>query len=97
MELHPRFSNKAIRHLFESSGIDLLKLDGAVLTDPEKRRQITMAACDGDPEVIAAQCDNMTPGEHLELIRSALMRDLVPASFREATAKAAAPTKSEEP
>jgi hypothetical protein len=50
---------------------------------------------DADAAKVAEACDDLTPGEHIELLTEAIRRDLVPASIREATAKAAETGKSE--
>ena len=96
MDLKPRFTTRAVRQLFEGSGIDLMKLSGDAITDAESRKAITIAGMpDADAAKVAEACDELTPGEHIELLTEAIRRDLVPASIREATAKAAAGAKSE--
>lgn len=96
MELKPRFSNRAIRRLFESHQIDLMRLPGEAVTDPETRLRITQAGHDeSEAENVKAACEELTPGEHIDLLTDAIRRDLIPASIREATAKAATPSKSE--
>lgn len=96
MTLNPRFTNRAVRSLFEESGIDVMHLEGDALTDSAKRIVMTRHACEGKPDEIIAACEDLTPGEHMDLLRAALLRDLVPASIREANAKAAPTTKSAE-
>ncbi len=89
MTINPRFTNAVIKSL-QNQGIDLFALTGAELTDHEKRVAITVAACPVmDADQITSACDNMTPGEHIEILLSSIKRDLVPASQREATATAA--------
>ena len=95
MTLNPRFTNRSIRQLFEDHQIDLMKLGGEAITDPAVRVKITIAGHpEAAPENVADLCDNLTPGEHISMLTEALRRDLIPASIREATAKAAAPDKS---
>jgi hypothetical protein len=96
MELKPRFTTRAVRQLFECHGIDLMKLSGDAITDSDSRKRITMGGMpDADAAKVAEACDDLTPGEHIELLTEAIRRDLVPASIREATAKAADTGKSE--
>lgn len=96
MELKPRFTTRAVRRIFESHGIDLMKLSGDAITDSESRKHITLGGMpDADAAKVAEACDDLTPGEHIELLTEAIHRDLVPASIREATAKAAPGSKSE--
>ena len=96
MELKPRFTTRAVRQLFERTGIDLMKLSGDAITDAGSRTAITIAGMpDADPAKVIDACDDLTPGEHIELLTEAIRRDLVPASIREATAKAAAGAKSQ--
>lgn len=104
-----RFTNWAIKWLFNVHKIDLMKLDGDVITDPEKRVFITAAGLlhsiegvlsDSDRGVkalneAATKCDDITPGEHIQLLTEAIQRDLIPNSIREAKAKAADTSKSE--
>ena len=91
-----RFTNRAIKSLFDKDAIDLMKLDGEVISDPQKRLAITQAGSDLPPEEVANLCEEMTPGEHIQLLTEAIQRDLIPSSIREATAKAAASSKSAE-
>lgn len=96
MTLTPRFTNRAVRELFEAHEIDLMNLPPDAITDPDTRLKITQAGHPADvADAVAEACDNITPGEHIELLSVTLRRDLVPASIREATAKAAAASKSE--
>lgn len=95
MDLKPRFNNKVIRQLFDSSGIDLMAMKGDIITNADARTVITIAGMpEADPAQVEAACDELTPGEHIELLTEAIRRDLVPASLREAGAKAATPDKS---
>ncbi|MES2706075.1 MAG: hypothetical protein V4726_05665 [Verrucomicrobiota bacterium] len=95
MTLNPRFTNRSIRQLFEAHQIDLMKLAGDAITDDATRVKITIAGHpDAAPADVASACDDLTPGEHIDLLTEALRRDLIPASIREATARAAAPDKS---
>ena len=95
MELAPRFTNRAIRALKDSNGIDLFSL-GESMSEEQTRKAIMLA---GHPTANAADVlqafDDLTPGETMEILTTAIIRDLVPASQREASAKAATPTKSE--
>lgn len=96
MELKPRFTNRAIKRLFECHQIDVMNLDGETLNDIGKRLLITQAGhADTDAASVADACDELTPGEHLDILSSAIRRDLTPAYLREATAKAATADKSE--
>lgn len=101
-----RFTNRAVKALFDKHGIDLLKLDGTALMDAETRLKITEAgfvSSGEEPLVhdeqanIPSLCDDLTPGDHIDLLNAAIIRDLLPASAREAVAKAAAASKSEAP
>ncbi len=98
MELKPRFNNRAVRRLFDEHQIDLMNLEGATLTDHAKRVTITKAGLPNeDGEGVVNACDDLTPGEHIELLTVAIMRDLIPESNRkEAAAKAATLDKSGE-
>lgn len=97
-ELAPRFTNKALRHLAEAHNIDLLKIQGTEIMDFDFRLKVTQAGCGSlAPDVVANLVDDLTPGEHIDMLTTALTRDLAPKSNREAQAKAAASPKSEEP
>ncbi len=96
MELKPRFTTRAVRLLFEDAQIDLMNLSGDVITDARARKLITLAGMsDADPAKVSEACDDLTPGEHIGILTEAIHRDLIPASIREATAKAATGAKSE--
>ena len=96
MELKPRFTNRSVRRLFEAHQIDLMHLADDAITDPLQRLKITQAGmADFNPDDVAGAIDDLTPGEHIDILISAISRDLVPASIREASAKAAAQPKSE--
>ncbi len=92
-----RFTNRAVKALFEAHQIDLMHLGGDAMLDAETRLKITQAGFvpEGGSEDVATLCDDMTPGDHIDLLNTAILRDLLPASAREAIAKAAATTKSE--
>jgi hypothetical protein len=96
-ELAPRFTNKALRTLKETHDIDLLKIQGTEIMDPDFRLKVTQAGCAPlAPEAVAELVDDLTPGDHIDLLTTALTRDLSPKSNREAQAKAAAGSKSGE-
>lgn len=95
MDLKPRFTNRTIRKLKEGCGIDLFTL-GDKLGDEANRRAIMLAGhADTESSAVIEAFDELTPGETLEILTTAIIRDLVPQSQREASAKAATPTKSE--
>ena len=95
MELKPRFTNRTIRKLKEDNGIDLFTL-GDKLSDETNRRAIMLAGhAHTEARQVCEAFDELTPGETLEILTTAIIRDLVPQSQREASAKAATPTKSE--
>jgi chloramphenicol 3-O-phosphotransferase len=95
MEIKPRFNNRSVRKLQEEHGIDLFKL-GDALNSVDARCKIILAGHPAaDPADVLNACDELTPGEFMEILTDALMRDLIPQSQREAAAKAAAPDKSE--
>lgn len=88
--LNPRFTNSRIRSLQEN-GIDLFNLNGDEFSAYEKRVQVTIAACaEMSPEVVRAICDDMTPGEHSDLLILAMKRDMTPPSQKEAATTAGA-------
>lgn len=94
--LAPRFTNKALRHLAEAHNIDLLKIQGTEIMDFDFRLKVTQAGCGSlPPETVAELVDDLTPGEHIDMLTAALSRDLAPKSSREAAAKAASSSKSE--
>jgi hypothetical protein len=96
-ELTPRFTNKALRILKETHDIDLLKIQGTEIMDPDFRLKVTQAGCAPlPPETISRLVDDLTPGEHIDMLTASLTRDLAPKSNREAQAKAAAGPKSGE-
>ena len=91
-----KFTNRAVRRLFEATGIDLLNLTGDVLTSLDKRLAITLAGVSpAEEDATREACEDLTPGEHIELLTEAIRRDLVPQSIREAMAKAAPDDKSD--
>jgi len=95
MQLNPKFTNRAVRNLQKDHGIDLMRLEGDTITSAEKRLTITIAGHPGvEADTVEAACDELTPGEHIDLLTAAIKRDLMPASIREATAKAAPADKS---
>lgn len=96
-ELAPRFTNKALRYLKETHDIDLLKIQGTEIMDVDFRLKVTQAGCTLPPEEVANLVDDLTPGEHIDMLTAALTRDLAPKSSREAAAKAAASKSGEEP
>ena len=90
-----RFTNSVVRRLKESHSIDLMALSAEQMASPETRLIITQAGCTTETaERVESEVDDMTPGEHQTLLNDALMRDLIPAAYREATAKAADQSKS---
>lgn len=89
-----RYTNARVRRLHEESGIDLLNLTGDAMTDRAKRSAITLAGAIEDADTVRAAIEEMTPGEHIEMLTEAIRRDLVPASIREAMAKAESANKS---
>lgn len=96
-QLAPRFTNKALRYLKEAHQIDLLTISGAEIMDPDFRLKVTQAGCGSlPPETVAELVDDLTPGDHIDMLTAALTRDLAPKSSREAAAKAASGPKSGE-
>jgi hypothetical protein len=92
-----RFTTARIRKLHEDHGIDLMSLKGPELVDPASRVKITVAGMgDAPADEVGKACDELTPGEHIELLGDAIRVALMgPAALKqEAEAKAAATTKS---
>lgn len=94
--LAPRFTNKALRFLKEAHNIDLLTISGQEIMDVDFRLKVTQAGCGTlAPNIVAELVDDLTPGDHIDMLTAALTRDLAPKSSREAAAKAATSPKSE--
>jgi hypothetical protein len=94
-----RFTNARIRKLHAEHGIDLMTLKGPELVEPDSRLKITIAGMgDAPADEVEKACDELTPGEHIELLGDAIRQALMgPAELKkEAEAKAAATTKSPE-
>jgi len=90
-----KFTNRSVRRLFESTGIDLLNFTGEALKSLDSRMDITLAGVSpAEEDATREACEDLTPGEHIELLTEAIRRDLVPQSIREAMAKAAPDDKS---
>lgn len=89
-----RYTNSRVRRLHLEAKIDLLNLTPDAMTDLAKRTAITLAGTEEDEQTTLAAIDALTPGEHIELLTEAIRRDLVPASIREAMAKAESANKS---
>ena len=92
-----RFTNARIKKCLEKEGLDLRNLTGEQITSTETLSTIlSYGLPEGTGHEVQSMADEMTPGEIYDLVSVALYRDMVGKSIREAQAKAATDTKSQQ-